>query len=809
MRIDLDFDDDTTDETYVAITPLSSSTLSAVHGSKDMRVQFKDVLGNEGDAVLDSIILDSIITQFEADPAGSATTPIWEDTTGGTVTLSGFVRHANEGTEAVQIDFDYRVTNFDSTFDTFPADYSFADPLQEASLICVEDDCSFFAFSEYPRPTKDDNDNSGTADEHIHDPIATLGVFASFTPTPDVVFGSVSATTGSDNLVVVQERETSINLNPLGDSFIGNKIAISGGTSTGVSPDTTGQSGLVDDVDGTGIPDKLIDVNIDSGTISDATSHNGLTFADNDGIVVDTNGIMHLKPSTFSGSSGDGATLFFPDNTGFIPANPAFVSLIIKNSGNKLFEIEVTDGAIPPDVFSPDLIIGSTTGSILVPLNAAAGISKIEIKGIFTDADPPVLLTGTETMDLTNIETRGAELELINSFDFSDPSVAASSPFNTKTFDVGFFFANGTATTTNENNIGISANFIDATDLDYLPSFNPGASLPTNKKEFSVYSSSLSGYSSTGSATVKNDFGKGIVSQLCEYDPGDTDANGIEDDDLDRDAVCDSWEGKHTGLGIPAGIPFDQFFVTYRVPLDIACPAATCPGISTTTANGNPVNLLDEEAILLGTQVSNDLTPDPNRRDYYLEIDGMKLHPADIKALNDVITLWADLSAPPASPHDAIAGVDYSMVTPGVNLHIFLNQGRMVASCIDLDSSGTCDPGEPLYSDNNNLGDVRQTSSRLLNTGSITVSTPPGTPGNTDRQLIVGGAFDIAAPLLAVGTVPDDGFTHKNEITLWRKPNTLFNDDFNMIKVENYGTRDVISPSLTKDVNSKAIPQLF
>ncbi|KKM13904.1 hypothetical protein LCGC14_1711510, partial [marine sediment metagenome] len=252
VRIDLDFDDDTTDETYVAITPLSTSTLEPVHGSKDMNVEFKDVLGNDGTVVLDSIILDAIITQYEAGPAGSATTPIWEDTTAGTVTLSGIVRQANFGTEAVQIDFDYRVTDTTSTFDTFPDPYTFAVPLQQATLTdcgVVVDECNFSSSSEYPRPTKDDNDNSGTPLEHIHDPIATLGVFASFTPTPDVVFGSVSASTGSDNLVVVQERSTSTFLQPILNPFATNDFGVVG----------KGSAGLQDNVDNTGIPLKLIE----------------------------------------------------------------------------------------------------------------------------------------------------------------------------------------------------------------------------------------------------------------------------------------------------------------------------------------------------------------------------------------------------------------------------------------------------------------------------------------------------------------------------------------------------------------------
>jgi len=213
----------------------------------------------------------------------------------------------------------------------------------------------------------------------------------------------------------------------------------------------------------------------------------------------------------------------------------------------------------------------------------------------------------------------------------------------------------------------VNAKFTDTSDADYLPSDDSLPALPLpNEKTYSVFTSSLAGFSNTGTATVKLDFGVGFTAQLCEYDPGDLNGNGIEDDDVDRDSVCDSWE--------TSGIPYTFGGPSFFFPLDDPCP--TCAGVDITTPAGNLANILDEEAFLTGTQVSNDLTPVIGKRDYYLEIDAMDLHPADVKAINDVIILWADLGPGPAAPHDAIDGVVYPVQpanNDGVALHVSVN----------------------------------------------------------------------------------------------------------------------------------------
>ena len=99
------------------------------------------------------------------------------------------------------------------------------------------------------------------------------------------------------------------------------------------------------------------------------------------------------------------------------------------------------------------------------------------------------------------------------------------------TFDIGFWFAEGNMQGTAKNNLLSTVEFIDVTDPDYLPSTNPALSLGTNEKEFSVFLSSLGGFTNTGTANIRPDLDKGIVSVLC---------NPM--DDAERDGLCDSDE---------------------------------------------------------------------------------------------------------------------------------------------------------------------------------------------------------------------------------------------------------------------------
>ena len=328
-----------------------------------------------------------------------------------------------------------------------------------------------------------------------------------------------------------------------------------------------------------------------------------------------------------------------------------------------------------------------------------------------TAVEPP--LVGA-TFGISQVDSSGPQLNLINSIVFSADS------FFSKNFDVGFLASNGTIQSTPGLNLLVDAKFTDAADPDYLPSlsdlgfvdsggivlltasnglFDVGepvyedvdmsadvsigdirirdtgndnttvqsgdadeiaaASIlpltPTNEKTYTVSSSGGGGYSSTGSATVKSDINSGIVSKEC-----------LSGDDTDADIICDSWETPGPTFGIPYRVAGHDLLM----PFDVMCP--TCVGISTTTANGNAVNLIDEAAVLAGTQKGNSMTPSLGIRDVYLEIDAMDLHPPDIRALNDVISLYAD-----ATPSPSASGP--------IALHIIMDEGRTTTSGDGLD----------------------------------------------------------------------------------------------------------------------------
>jgi len=504
---------------------------------------------------------------------------------------------------------------------------------------------------------------------------------------------------------------------------------------------------------------------------------------------VDSNGIMRLKPSNFAGSSLAGATIFMPENDGFVPLFPGFVSITIEDSGDNNFEFLVTDGN--GQTFIENIISESIGAVILTMSNELDGIAKVELIQVFPETDPPVIppvaITG-QTLGISEITTLGLELEKINSFNFEDPSVIADSGFTTKTFDAGFFYSEGTAQSTSEDNVLIDAQFTDVSDVDYLPSFNPAESLPVNQKTFTIAPSSLSGFSNTGTASVKQDSNTGITIKKCEYDPGDTNGNGIEDDDTDRDGVCDSWEGKHAP-GISAGIPYSfGGGLFHYMPINVWCPTCTGDTSITMTPSGNPVNLLDEEKIYTGVENANDLTPIDGKRDFYIEIDTQEDHPADIRALNDVIILWADLSGPPAEPHDAIVGVDYT-TADGVALHIVLDKGRVLASHIDSDGTtvGGFDSGEPLFMDKDSSGTVSAGDVRLINQVSLA----------DNYKIVAGGDSDVGTSLLAIGVVPDDALPHKNIVRVWRDSNIFFGDDFQTIKFQNYANLDRLNHKIS------------
>ena len=182
-------------------------------------------------------------------------------------------------------------------------------------------------------------------------------------------------------------------------------------------------------------------------------------------------------------------------------------------------------------------------------------------------------------------------------------------------------------------------------------------------------------------------------------------------DDNERDAVCDSWELN--------GIPYKQFGLESSMPINLPCPG--CTGISTTTANGNPVNLLDIAAINAGTQDANNLNATVGLRDVYIEIDAMKFIAPDMEAINDVIALYADA---PRSP----------WATGPIQLHIWMNQGNRPAATDALPFVGTIavwNDGDKIFVDDYNGIKAENVGTKDKTTSFIT----KGAPFNPDGQL--------------------------------------------------------------------------
>ena len=66
--------------------------------------------------------------------------------------------------------------------------------------------------------------------------------------------------------------------------------------------------------------------------------------------------------------------------------------------------------------------------------------------------------------------------------DGTQPTFLISLALESKTFDTGFYFSEGTVRTTPADDLLVEAFFNQPTDPDYLPSFNPATSLPENQK---------------------------------------------------------------------------------------------------------------------------------------------------------------------------------------------------------------------------------------------------------------------------------------------------------------------------------------
>jgi len=187
----------------------------------------------------------------------------------------------------------------------------------------------------------------------------------------------------------------------------------------------------------------------------------------------------------------------------------------------------------------------------------------------------------------------------------------------------------------------------------------------------------------------------------------------------------------------------------------------------------------------MGIENANDLDPTVGKRDFYLEIDSMDLHPVDIKAMNDVIKLYADATTSP----EIIAGdIPCTTADCGIALHIWLDQGRLIAKFVDEGSAGF-DSGERIYHDKDDSGDVSLGDIRLLNFDSILLLDNDSTVDST-------GSSDFGDLLTDPGNVPSDALEHKDEIVVWRDRDSRFNDDYNMIKLVNVGDTDITTSQL-------------
>jgi len=497
--------------------------LTAEHGIKTVMVQYRDFVLNTDDTISrhsDTINLDAFFDSVDVN-GSSDETGEWEDHE---FTVSGLIVHPQFAVDADQvlIDFDY-VVDPTATFD-FPDGFVFPDALQIVSLTPVApendldpatgtDTYEFSATSQYPRPSRDTTDTG----DHTHTPEATLVDSASSeegTITAITETISEDGTTEVDSLTafnaVVLERPTEIILEPIVDPFASNFFSV-----RGILQDINFPTPIP-------LPDRLIafDGNgADSppllNDLDDVTTSTGVTIEDSDGIEITADNIAHLKQPTGSGDSG--ATIQ-------TPSLPGFVSITFVNMELKQIVLEVTDGSIPPNSFLVEAD-GVSDAPFSLPLSDPDGISKVEVKEVrdLTQedlfADPPVgapVIPGA-TVDISNIRTTTFELEEINNINFPTAGTVTSI-----LKDEGLFFSQGQAQSTEGQDLEVNARFDQSeTDPDYLGS--------VDNDLYNVEFSNTAGIG--GTATVLADNGKGIASLLC--------AAG---DDVDGDAICDSWE---------------------------------------------------------------------------------------------------------------------------------------------------------------------------------------------------------------------------------------------------------------------------
>jgi len=375
FRFITDTDDDGSfgDESFTLFTTegvtaddLDQATLSKERGVKTLDVKIQDSAGNEA-SIPDDINLDAFINAYFAEPQASDSTPVWEDDA---VTLTVIAKNTRVD-DKLRFNYDY-LPNEGALFKTFdfPDGYVFVDePTQvdDTPITSDEDTREYSTNSRYPRPSQDaiDIPQFGTADEHKHTPSVTL---------LDSGNNVVSSSEGADikrstsNNVVVQERTTVLTIDPLLlDVFGENDFDVTGNLAD------SSQSLIP-------LPSKPIEYVGDGATVTllDTTSDVGITISDDEVFAVTCPTSTCTVRLNARLTSGDvGSTITFDQGT-----LPGFVSFTLENMGDNTVEMLITDGDTPAgiELLTFDALSTGPVGWSIQ--NTINGISSIEITRI-------------------------------------------------------------------------------------------------------------------------------------------------------------------------------------------------------------------------------------------------------------------------------------------------------------------------------------------------------------------------------------------------------------------------------------------